>query len=104
MKVLKANAGERAAMETQQEAMMLRANPHDNLLSLMFVFLDHKQRLSLVTTWCGLGSLLDVVKPNSHPLDNGADIEVSNRFLIGVARQVASGMTHLHYNNVIHRE
>jgi len=82
--------------EFMDEALLLRTHSHPNVVQFLGVYKSPKGELFIVTEFMDGGSLLDFVINNGH--------ELTNQDFLAIAKKIASGMTYLSRNSIVHRD
>ena len=80
-------------IEFEREVTLMKSLRHPNIVQLFGVY-THEDKFHLVMEYCSKGSLEVYLK--NHQLDG--------KTIRDLLRGIASGMSHLHSQNVIHRD
>ena len=107
--VIKVPKGPKGNAEWNELQAFLDIPPHDNILPLLGICTDFKganrvNKLCFVTSFVEFGSLNEIFRDESrhHVLCKLQLNRASNIYKI--ALDIASGLAHLHANNIIHRD
>jgi len=76
--------------------VMLGLRPHSNVVQLVGVCVNPAKKLAIITEFLDNGSLLTFLKNPSN--------QISTAMVLGWARGICAGVTHLHFENIVHRD
>jgi len=80
----------------REATLMVTIKPHQNVLKLLGVCMEPENPLAIVTEFCELGSLRDLLDKK--------DTQISFLQVIKIAGDIAKGMQHLHQEKIYHRD